>query len=117
MNEKLYHYRALVTSVWDGDTITVTIDLGLYIKKEKVKIRLYGINAPELKGETLIEARKSRDFLRSLILNQEITLQTLRDKKGKYGRYLAKIWKEQEEGMICINDYIVENGFAVYKQY
>ena len=68
MNEKLYHYRALVTSVWDGDTITATIDLGLYTKKEKVKIRLYGINAPELKGKTLKDARKSRDFLRGLVL-------------------------------------------------
>jgi micrococcal nuclease len=117
MNENLYHYKAFITSVYDGDTVTATIDLGLFIKKEKVKIRLYGIDAPELRRETLEKGRESRDFLRSLVLNKEIVIQTIKDAKGKYGRYLAKLWIEKEGSTICINDYIVENGLAIYKQY
>ena len=117
MNENLYHYKALITSVYDGDTVTATVDLGLFIKKEKVKIRLYGIDAPELRGETLEKGRESRDFLRSLILDEEIVIQTIKDTKGKYGRYIAKLWMEKEGNTICINDYIVDKGLAVYKQY
>jgi len=115
--ESLYHYKALITSVYDGDTVTATVDLGLFIKKEKVKIRLYGINAPELRGETLKQGRESRDFLRSLVLNQKVVIQTIKDGKGKYGRYLANIWLDISGDMVCINDYIVENDLAVYKQY
>lgn len=117
MIDSLYHYKALITSVYDGDTVTATLDLGLFIKKEKVKIRLSGINAPELRGETLEQGRKSRDFLRSLILNKEVIIQTIKDGKGKYGRYIAKVWLELDENFICINDHIVENDLAIYKKY
>ena len=33
----------------------------------------------------------SRDFLRSKVLGKMIVLRTIRDKKGKFGRYLAII--------------------------
>ena len=46
-----YLYKAFVTDVYDGDTITVDIDLGFWTTLHKQKIRLYGINTPELKGE------------------------------------------------------------------
>jgi micrococcal nuclease len=45
-------------------------------------------------------------------------IETLKDKKGKYGRYLAEIWLEEKPGkFININDLIVKEGFAVYKKY
>ena len=46
----LYHYRSIVVSVYDGDTCTVDIDLGLNIWTLREKIRLIRINAPELRG-------------------------------------------------------------------
>lgn len=40
------------------------------------------------------------------------------DKKGKYGRYLGEIWLQKTETkFININDLIVKEGFAVYKDY
>ncbi len=50
MKENLYHYRAVVVSVYDGDTCTVDIDLGLNTWVRGEKLRLYRINAPELRG-------------------------------------------------------------------
>ena len=47
-----FHYRATVTSVYDGDTCTVDLDLGLSITLHKQKIRLHRINAPELRGRS-----------------------------------------------------------------
>ena len=61
---------------------------------------------------------ESRDFLRSRIKGKEVVLQTIKDKKGKYGRYLAYIWLKDESGnWVNINDMLVQQGYAVYKDY
>ncbi len=118
MDKHKYHYKAIVKSVYDGDTCTVDIDLGLgtWIKGEK--LRLYRINTPELRKEEREAGLKSRDFLRGLIDGKEIIVQTVKDKKGKYGRYLAEILIIDENGdLINVNDLLVDKGFAVYKDY
>lgn len=118
MENNLYHYRAHVTSVYDGDTCTVDIDLGLGIWVRGEKIRLYGINAPEVRGDEREEGLKSRDFLRNLIDGKNIILKTLKDDKGKYGRYLGTLFLADETGeMININDLLVTEGYAEYKDY
>lgn len=117
METKLYHYRAKVVSVYDGDTVRADIDLGLRIWARKKRIRLFRIDAPEIKGEERAQGLKSRDFLRDLILEKEIILQTIKDKKGKYGRYLGEIWIEKDSKWINVNDLMVEKGFAEYRDY
>ena len=117
MQGKLYHYRAVVQSVYDGDTCTVDIDLGLNVWVRKEKLRLYGINAPEMRGAEKEAGKKSRDFLRQQIDGKEIFIQTIKDKKGKYGRYLANIWLEKDGDWININELLVSEGYAVYKAY
>lgn len=104
----LYYYKANVIKVYDGDTITVDIDLGLGIWLHKQSIRLYGIDAPEVRGSEKIEGKKSRDWLREKILGKEIVLKTIKDKTGKYGRLLGEVWFENEN----INDLLVEVGMA-----
>lgn len=118
MDDNLYHYRAVISSVWDGDTCTADIDLGFSFSYSKIKLRLYGIDAPELRGETLEAARASRDFLREKVLNKEVLLQTIKDSTGKYGRYLANIWLKQEDGSyILVNDLLVIEGHAIHREY
>lgn len=118
MNEhSLYFYKGHVNSVYDGDTIRVDIDLGLKTVIKSETLRLYRINAPELSGEEREAGLISRDYLRSRIENRNIYLQTIKDKKGKYGRYLAEILLEENDQLININDELVEKGFAIYKDY
>ncbi len=117
MQENLFHYRAKVRSVYDGDTCRVDIDLGLGTWVHNESIRLFRINAPEVRGAQRQKGLKSRDYLRDLIDGKEIMLQTVRDKKGKYGRYLGEIWLQIEGEYKCVNDLLVENGFADYKEY
>ncbi len=111
--EELYHYRGYVTKVYDGDTITVDIDLGFHVVMKKEKIRLYRINTPEVRGEQRPQGLISRDWLRERVLEKDVKLVTYQDKKGKYGRWLADIWIDD----ICINDELVRNGLAEYKDY
>ena len=121
IKESLYIYKAYVTDVYDGDTITCIIDCGFNIGMQKTKIRLYGINTPELRGEDRELGLYVRDELRKKILNKHILLKTIKDKKGKYGRYLGKIYiesdkesdKESNNKYICINDWLLENNYAV----
>jgi micrococcal nuclease len=113
----MYEYRAKVENVYDGDTITVSVVLGFGVYKTE-KLRLSGINAPELRGDERPYGLVSRDKLRELIQGQEIIIKTFKDKKGKYGRYIADIYLDNPEtGLFCINDWLVENKLAVYKQY
>lgn len=111
--ENIYQYKALVTKVYDADTITADIDLGFHVSLKGEKIRLFRINAPEVRGPEREKGIISRDWLREKILNKEIILITHKDKKGKYGRWLADVWMDD----VCINDELVNQSLAVYKDY
>ena len=111
----IYMYKIDKTdiSVYDGDTITVTIDLGFNIKKRE-KIRFYGINAPELKGIERPDGMISKTFLKSLIddaisKNKNIYLKTMKDSQEKYGRYLGVLFIDD----LNVNLKLVEEGLAI----
>ena len=67
---KLYHYRATITAVYDGDTCAADVDLGFKVTVRGEKIRLARINAPEIRGANRKAGLESRDFLRELILGR-----------------------------------------------
>ena len=111
-------YKIYVQQVYDGDTITCDIDLGFGIKIFKQKLRLFGINAPEMRGEQRPQGIISRDALREKILDKNIILKTIknskdRDTTGKYGRWLSIIYLED----LNINEWLVENNYAVKAEY
>lgn len=109
----MYTYKAFVKDVYDGDTITVDIDLGFGIFYKDQKIRFARINAPEIRGEERERGLKSRDRLRELILDKYVILKTHKDEKEKYGRYVADIFLESG----CINDLLVIENLANYREY
>ncbi|MEN7972334.1 MAG: thermonuclease family protein [Verrucomicrobiota bacterium] len=114
---ELFHYTAQVRSVYDGDTCRVDIDLGLGIWIRNEKLRLVRINAPEMTGPDKARGTAARDFLRGLIDGKEVIVETLKDKRGKYGRYLAEIWIGQDGNWSNVNDALVAAGHAVYQEY
>ena len=104
----MYEYKATVTKVYDGDTITVDFDLGFGILIRKQKIRLLGINTPEVRGSEKPQGIISRDALRQRILGKVVIVKTFKDKKGKYGRWLAEVYVEDEN----INQWLINEGYA-----
>ena len=112
----MYEYNATVTSVYDGDTITVDWDLGHAVWVKGAKLRLAGVNTPELRTKDLLEkeaARAARDYVRECVLGKTIRLKSL--KKGKYGRYLSIIWVLDEDGEPLeesVNDALIRLGHA-----
>jgi micrococcal nuclease len=108
-----YQYSATVLSIYDGDTITVMVDLGFGVQV-KQKLRLARINTPEVKGEQREQGIVSRDYLTALLpIGSQIDVKTFKDSQEKYGRYLAEVFKEE----MCVNDLLVHAGMAAYKTY
>ena len=113
----MYEYKAYVRAVYDGDTITVDVDLGFGVTMTRQKIRLKGIDTPELRGgtsETKAAAKKSRDRVRGLILGRPVTVKTFKDRKGKFGRWIGEVYLSTGE---CVNELLVEEGLAIRKEY
>lgn len=107
--DPFYCYDAHVVSVYDGDTITCDVKLGFNVTISNQKIRLYGIDTPELRGDERDDGIISRDFVRDKILDKDIKLYTLKDKRGKYGRMLGIVYVENEN----INQLLLDKNLAV----
>ena len=113
MNDKKFHYSAKVTKVYDGDTITCDIDLGFGIVLKNQKFRFYGINAPELYGNSEVSGKACQTYVSDKILDKEIIIETILDKKEKYGRWLGKISYLVDDEWINLNEELVENKLAI----
>jgi len=107
----MYEYKIKeVIKIYDGDTITVLLDLGFNIYKKEV-IRLYGIDTPEIRGKERPEGLISRDRLVQLIEeNPDMYVKTHKDKAGKYGRMLGELCVP---GFVrTLNEMLVDEGLA-----
>lgn len=104
-------YNAHVESVYDGDTVTLDIEVGFDMMINDAKIRIYGIDAPEMRGEERPQGIIARDALRELIDGKDVRM--VYHGKGKYFRYIAEIYIDT----INISHWMVRNGYAEYKDY
>lgn len=116
--DDLYYYRAKIVSIYDGDTMTLDIDLGFGHWMTSQKVRLYGIDTPELRGEEREEGLKVRDFVRELLPNgTEVMIKSHRDKSGKYGRWLVEVipmkwFGNEDRHATTINEVLIAGNMA-----
>jgi len=110
ITQNLYTYKAVIVSVYDGDTYRADIDLGMGVIKRKEKIRLAFVDTPELEGDERERGLEVRDHVRELILGREVYIQTFKDTKGKWGRYIADIYLEADPR--SLSTYLIENNMA-----
>ncbi len=114
----MYEYEVKdIVKVYDGDTITVIIDLGFNINIKEV-VRLSFIDTPEIRGKTREAGLIARDWLRERLASAQkeqktITIRTNKDHKGKYGRYIGELIIDE----ISINRQLVTEGLAVFRTY
>lgn len=127
----MFQYQAEIQRVVDGDTYDVDIDLGLSVWVRKERIRLYGVNTPEVYGVRKDSpeyqlGKASSDFVKSLIRKGSLAIvETIKDTKGKYGRYLAVLYIRVPEEVLtsheniraigdfyCLNDLLLAKGLA-----
>jgi endonuclease YncB( thermonuclease family) len=107
----MYEYAAEITRVVDGDTVHARVDLGCDVRLD-MTIRLYGINAPELNTAGGLEAKEfvEREVAR---VAGKVLVRTHKDRKEKFGRYLADIWTGNPATENSLNQQLVVDGLAV----
>lgn len=100
MAAQAWAFTGTVTRVHDGDTVTV----------DGKRVRLYGIDAPELAQPGGVEAR---DFLAARLTGR--TVRVLKKDKDDYGRVVGVVLLPEGEE---VNSLMVRSGHAwVYSQY
>lgn len=98
-------YTGQYVSNHDGDTITVRI------KGKKEKVRLIGIDTPELAQKPW--GPKARDFTRRLTQGKTLRLETDVEPRDRYGRLLAYVYV----GKTFVNRALAEEGYALTLTY
>lgn len=92
-----------VVSIPDGDTLNI-----INSKNKKIKIRLYGIDAPET---TQKYGQASRDYLRKIVKNKTLTYKIR--SKDDYGRVVATLYGDNKD----LNYEMIKAGLAWHYKY
>ena len=109
----MYEYQAKIVDVYDGDTFTFEIDLGFSITV-KEKLRLFGINTPEVRGKEKVMGNFVRDYVRKLILGKTVGIKVY--KKGKFGRYIADVFPFEygsPHDMESLTEHLIKKKYGV----
>lgn len=118
----MYKYKATILDVYDGDTITVNVDLGFGIFTTQ-KLRLTDddeyFDTPEVRrGSKVNEAHKAHGLaakaraIELMPIGSTIIIDT--EKKGKYGRYLADVTLMSGE---VYSNIMISEGFQKKTNY
>jgi len=111
LDQNLYLYKGIVKSVYDGDTMRVDIDLGFNMWIRNQKLRLAGVDTPEIRGEERPYGLVAKKFVTDrLSIGSPIYVLTEKDETGKYGRYLATIFYGEQ--LTNLNEELLATGNA-----
>jgi micrococcal nuclease len=101
--------------MYDADTMKVSVDLGFSVV-HTVTLRLNGIDAWEIRGEERPLGLKARTWLQEQVkIGDTVFIETVKDRTGKYGRYLADVYipnRPPHSGWRNLNAELVDFGHA-----
>ena len=107
----LYWYRAKLVRIVDGDTVRLDIDLGANHWIHNESVRLYGIDAPEVRGDDKELGRESAEYLACLLPQPggDLIIRTHKDKRCSFGRLLGQLYVDG----VDVNQRMIDEGYAV----
>ena len=113
--EPAYRYKVFIERVIDGDTVVGVVQLGFHVTLRQSRLRLYGINTPELHSSVESErtaAHAAKERLRGLIEGKHVVVEFAKERE-KYGGFLGTIFVDGlPSGMETVNKLLVAEGFA-----
>ena len=108
--DRFYWYSCYVQRVVDGDTVVLDFALGMSHIFMKQHVRLFGIDAPEMRGPSKKKGLEAKRHLQKLISNSiDLMCKTHKDKKGKYGRILVELFDNGRN----LNQQMIKDGYAL----
>jgi micrococcal nuclease len=102
----MYEYDAKVINVVDGDTIDCIVSLPFYLTATH-RMRLLGVNCPEVHGDTKAAGMEAAAYTRATLLGQTVRIRTA--KSDSFGRWLCQVFL----GDVDFNADLIAKGFAV----
>ena len=115
----MHTYKCTILRVVDGDTVDVDIDLGFGVWMRKERVRLLGIDTPESRTSDKVEkvyGNLAKDFVKSYLpVGSSQTLQTEKDKTGKFGRILGRflVYDNVTDAHVHLGDFMIREHLAV----
>ncbi len=113
-HRRLWHYRARVDRVIDGDTIDAVMELGFGIEITE-RLRFAGIQAPEIFGvpSTDPEYRRgmeAKHYVEKRLQENDNRFEVHTSKRGKWRRWVAEI--QLEDSSKTLSTELMEKGLA-----
>lgn len=103
---KVFQYEVDVKHVIDGDTFVGDVYLGMDSVLRNQRFRLWAIDTPE-KDEP--DYQKATDYTKNAIEGKKVLVETIKDNRDKYGRWLCKVFLNEFR---TLNDELVINNLA-----
>jgi len=104
------HGPYTVTRVVDGDTFIVDIS------GEKTRVRMIGIDTAESVQDNperiTTEGQIASNYTKSLLTGAEVFLEFDEEQFDKFGRTLAYVYIEGDDGYVFINELLLREGLA-----
>ena len=113
MEQTKDHYSAKIIDIHDGDTLRADIDLGFGVVLKNQTFRFFGINAPEIHGDTKTAGVKTTAYVQETLAGKEVIIMSLKDEKEKFGRWLGRIYYYNGEDWVNLNQELIDKGLAV----
>jgi endonuclease YncB( thermonuclease family) len=117
---EMMEWRAYGVRAVDGDTIIVRCDQGFDATTHSVRVRLLGIDAPEIVGADAAEGKRSRARAAELVEGKPLLVITFRSGSGAFSsyrksfeRYLADVYYYDETGETrSLADTLIAEGLG-----
>ena len=112
----MYEYKTKLLRVVDGDTVDIDIDLGFGVWLRNQRVRVYGIDTPEVRTRDLKEKEHGK-LATQFVIDHLGDTPTLLSKgiEGKFGRILGDftVFDSKHDRWSTLTECLVEAKLAV----
>lgn len=106
-------FKVLKIEAVDGDTVIANLDLRMGVVLLAQRIRLRGINAPELGGPRAAAAIAAQRALAAMLKQGTVHYRRSQESRERYGRWVGDIYVAKRDGTILFcNQALVDGKFA-----
>lgn len=114
--KRAYSYSLIVDEVMDGDTCKGQISAGFNIYVHNRRVRLAGVNTPEIHNSDDELELKAGAFVKDIVsqllpAGAKVVVETASTQEDKYGRLPAKIWIPGTD--IELGAWLIQNNLGV----
>ncbi len=120
---RLYWYPRITDLEFiDADTVRLWMGLGFHMDANALIFRVDHLNAPEITGAEKPLGVAATEAVKAFVEGGQLIAQTIRTKKdfdaqGKYGRWRVVLYLLKDNKLWNVNEWLIENGYAVRKEY